>query len=123
MKKILIADDYEGIRTTTERIIRIMGYTEGNGYAVLVCSSGEEAEKAYFSEKPVRLAILDDKMPPGKTGLQLARIMKEDDPEVKTFLITANEIPKKAMEGIIDHYFQKPASIFDMEPLLKAYLG
>ena len=121
MKKILYAEDTEDIRSVTSRFLKRWGFTEENGYKVLICKSGQDAENIYFSEKPIRAAILDNTMPPGKTGLEIAKMIKHDDPDVKTCLATGDRSIEK--EEYVDDLLEKPFSLNEsLLPVLKKYL-
>ena len=57
------------------------------GYSVLTAGSGEDGLEL-FKQNPVKLVIVDHFLP-GKTGTEIAREMKEMEPEVPILIMSA----------------------------------
>jgi signal transduction histidine kinase len=116
-RRVLVADDNEDIRRDVARVLergglrsalaaraarllpgagfeRIRGGAgEGPAFAVLAASSGEEAlalaRRARAEGKPIALAFVDVRMPPGIDGARVGRLLREEDPDIEVVLITA----------------------------------
>lgn len=71
IKRILVADDEDAIRSYIERKLDKLGYT------VFVARDGEEALEQAFSNLP-DLILLDVKMPK-LTGIEACKIIKSDE--------------------------------------------
>ena len=111
MKKILIVDDAEFMRTITKGIL-------SSKYVILCASSGAEATKVYEEEKPD--LILSDLMMSDMTGLELQRTLQERYAQIVPFVfMTADERDENESLGLeagaID-YIRKP---FKPEVLLR----
>ena len=79
-KTILIVDDDEILRTRLSRALR------DRNYAVSVASGFEEAVTAIEQNSPSR-AIIDLKMP-GRSGLELLKVVKQISPQTDIVLLT-----------------------------------
>jgi len=104
---LLLADDNISVRTTTSEVLEDMGYR------VLTASDGEEAW-ALFQAQPkgsIALLILDVVMP-HIDGLQLAKMVRQHDPQQKIMFATGydkNRLFNKEDDGISDiEVFSKP---------------
>lgn len=110
LKKVLLIDDDESLRTVTEFTLREAGYD------VVACSSGEEGLKKYFSIRP-SVIITDIKMT-GISGYDVLKKIKKDNSEALVVVITAFGSIENAVEamkiGAYD-YLSKP---FSREQLL-----
>ena len=80
IKRILIVDDDEQIRKMLCKML------ENEGYTVSAASSAEEGF-IHFSEKPADLIITDLVMP-GKSGIDMALDIKEENPNVNFILMS-----------------------------------
>lgn len=86
---ILCVDDEENQLTIRKLLL------ESEGYSVLAASSGHQALDLLASRQ-IDL-VLSDHLMPGLTGVELARQIKTDNPELPVILISAlNEIPAGA---------------------------
>jgi two-component system, OmpR family, phosphate regulon response regulator PhoB len=107
LKKLLIADDEDGIR----RLVRMT--LESDSYEILEASDGQEAIDLAREHKPE--LILLDVMMPRRSGLEVCRTLKED-PSTSTitiFMLTARAQESDRREGKAagcDGYFMKPFS-------------
>jgi two-component system, cell cycle sensor histidine kinase and response regulator CckA len=81
-KRILIVDDEEPIRRFAERALR------DAGYETIVAPDGETAVKLFEERGPFDL-LLSDLMMPGIPGDELARRLRQLDPELKVLYLTA----------------------------------
>src|SRR4030042_3432591 len=101
--KLLIVDDNEGVRHLVSR------WLERAGFSVREAKDGAEAiEKV--KEDPPALLLADIRMPK-IDGIELARIIKSDYPEIKIILMTAYSSPQtiaQARREGVDDYLEKP---------------
>ena len=103
--KILVVDD------ETTMLETLSSFFGSRGYQLMTATSAEAALKLIAEEQP-SLALIDIKLP-GMNGLELLKIIKENHPGVKTFVITAfDEENKKAAEALgVDAFFAKPIGL------------
>ncbi len=103
---ILIVDD-----DPTQRDM-LQGFLENQGYSALTAANGEEALKI-FKEKPVNLALLDNRMP-RMTGEELLEQMKLINPLVNAIMITAygdiSTVIKTMKLGAVE-FLEKPVDL------------
>jgi two-component system phosphate regulon response regulator PhoB len=107
VKKLLIADDEEGIR----RLVRMT--LESEDYEILEAADGDEALELARLHHPA--LILLDVMMPRRSGLEVCRTLKKDPEtaEIKIFMLTARAQESDQKEGEAagcDGYFMKPFS-------------
>lgn len=108
MRKILIVDDQAEVREILEATL------QRADYAVLKCSSAQEALSLIRSDKPV-LVIMDIMMPGQIDGIEATRIIKSD-PETKKckVMVVTGKIAAKDEETAFaagaDCYLAKPFS-------------
>lgn len=113
VQTILIVDDARAIREFVADVI-----LQPSGYRVLQAESGTEALETAAREHP-DLIISDIKMP-GLSGLDVARAVRQEWPDLPVILITAEgseELAQQALRAGVSDYFIKP---FDPEELLRA---
>lgn len=103
--KILIVDD------ETTMLETLSSFFGSRGYQLMTAASAEAALKLIKEEQPA-LALIDIKLP-GMNGIELLKVIKQESPSVKTFVITAyDEENKKAVEAIgVDAFFAKPIGL------------
>ena len=116
MKKILVVDDEEKIRS----LLKL--YLEKEGYKVYEASDGEEALKC-FADNKVDLIVLD-LMLPGIDGMEVAKQIRKTS-MVPIIMLTArgDEIDKiLGLELGADDYIVKPFSPREVLARIKAVL-
>jgi len=111
-ERILVADDEPDILNLTRLML------EQEGYLVTTASDGEETLRKAEAEMPD--IILLDIVMPGKTGLEVCKILKakhktRDIPVVMFTALGQDGDRKLAKEAGCDGYFTKP---FSLESLL-----
>src|SRR3989339_505688 len=105
MTKILIADDDTEIQ-------ELLNFTlENEGYNVVICSDGEEAERRAYAEKPDLIVL--DVMMPKMTGYEVCEKLREDPRTALTpiIMLTSLSQTKDKITGIklgADEYLNKP---------------
>ncbi|HZK75138.1 MAG TPA: response regulator [Clostridia bacterium] len=110
-RTVLIADDESSMRLLVHATI------ESDDYTVVEAADGAEAWAMIQQHKP-SLVLLDVQMP-GRSGLELLRLVKEDPSLVATrvILLTSRAQEKDVEAGLIagaDFYLTKPFSPLDL---------
>ena len=103
MRKILIADDEHKIVMTLEYTFR------KNGYEVFIARDGSEVLELLKEEIPD--VILLDVMMPRVDGFKLAEDIREHDPEIPLFFLSAKTMKEDIIQGYklgADDYITKP---------------
>jgi len=105
MKMILIVDDEEDFHRVLRRVL------EPQGYKIVSSLSAEEAMRLLEAVTP-DLAILDWNLP-GKTGLELAKILKQDPKfrKIPLIMYTIRESEKDQLDAYshdIQFFLNKP---------------
>ena len=119
MNEILVVDDDPDIVKSVRIIL------ERTGYPILSALNGDDALKAVERERPV-LILLDLSMP-GKSGLEVCRILKSQ-PRSKNipvimFTISDREVDKKLTDWAgADAHFNKPFTAGDLLAEVNSWL-
>ncbi len=111
LRTVLIADDESSMRLLVHATI------ESDDYTVVEAADGVEAWAMIQQHKP-SLVLLDVQMP-GRSGLEVLRLVKEDPSLVATrvILLTSRAQEKDVEAGLIagaDFYLTKPFSPLDL---------
>lgn len=117
MYKLLIADDEPLVR---KGIVSLVPFDKLGIGEVLEASDGQEA-LAIFSKHRPQIILADINMP-RMNGLDMARAMKEEDPDVQIAIITGYDYFDYAVTAIkagVDDFILKPVSQADISALLK----
>jgi two-component system response regulator FlrC len=105
MKRVLIVDDEEGIRTFLGEVLA------GEGLNVTLARDGQEAAEI-LQRSSFHLVVTDLKMP-RRDGMSLLRMVRQDQPETEVIVLTAHGTVATAVEamklGAFD-YLTKPLS-------------
>jgi two-component system, NtrC family, response regulator HydG len=107
--QVIVIDDDEGNRRSTELALRKDGYT------VVSFAAGEEGVE-HLRNQGADLVITDLRMP-GMGGLEVLRQAKEVDPGVAILMITgfgSVESAVDAMKQGADDYLQKPVNLVEL---------
>ncbi len=104
MARILIVDDEVHIRNSLRRLVRRVGHE---------CETAANSTDAWAKvhEQPFDLVLSDVNMPPGESGLELARRLMEQFPDIAVVMVTAIDDPgiaEVAMEHGAYGYLIKP---------------
>jgi DNA-binding response OmpR family regulator len=115
--RILVVDDEPKICHLIEQILK------REGYQVDVSFSGIEALQMIGSFD-YHLLLTDLEMP-GVDGLELIRKAKEQDPEIRTIMVTGHTTVETAVQSLrhgFDDYIKKPFNILELKKVVKRTL-
>jgi DNA-binding NtrC family response regulator len=120
--KLLVVDDDADILQVLK-----LGL-ERNRFLVNAFTSPEEALQSFKSDAESYCLMLSDVRMPGLSGIQLARKVKEINPDVKVVLMTAfevrdNEFSKLFPSTQVDGFVQKPIGIKDLSNKILSIIG
>jgi DNA-binding response OmpR family regulator len=107
--KVLVVEDEEAILTG------LVDLLESEGYAVAPARCGTEALAAFRREKPD--LILLDVMMPEKSGYDVCREVRRDDPLVPVLMLTARGQEADKVAGLelgADDYIVKPFGVSEL---------
>ena len=107
--KILIVEDNEDLAFSLSKVLKKEGFT------IFMSTTGEEGI-AILNKELIDIVLLDLKLPK-MNGIDTLIQMKEMDPDVLVFMMTASTDVKPAIEAMkkgAEHYFLKP---FELEEL------
>ena len=113
MAKLLVVDDDSDIVQVLK-----MGLLK-NRFLVEAFTNPDEALQSFKSNAESYCLMLSDVRMPGLSGIQLARKVKEINPNVKTVLMTAFEIRDSEFSTVfpstqVDGFVQKPVGIKEL---------
>jgi two-component system cell cycle sensor histidine kinase/response regulator CckA len=113
LAKLLIVDDDPDIVQVLK-----MGLLK-NGFLVEAFTNPDYALQSFKSNAESYCLVLSDMRMPGLSGMQLARKVKEVNPNVKVVLMTAFEIRDYEFSKVfpstsVDGFVQKPIGIRDL---------
>jgi DNA-binding NtrC family response regulator len=99
-----------------------------NGFLVNEFTNPEEALQSFKSNAESYCLLLSDVRMPGLSGIQLARKVKETNPDVKVVLMTAfeirdNEFSKVFPSTQVDGFIQKPVRIRELIDKILSIIG
>ena len=121
MRKLLIADDEEGVRALVRMTL------ESDAYEILEARDSEETLRVAKEDRP-ELIVLDVMMP-GESGFEVCRRLKADPAtaDITIIMLTAQAQEVDREEGVqagADDYFTKPFSpvglLYKVEEVLSA---
>ncbi len=113
-KTILLVDDEEGIR-------KVLGITlSDKGYKVVTAENGREALQIFRKVRP-SVVITDIKMPE-MDGIELLRLIKQEDPDTEVIMITGHgdlDLAIKSVKYEATDFVTKPINDEILEIALK----
>jgi signal transduction histidine kinase len=102
LKVVLIAEDEEGLLEVFSSVVTALGHT------VLSAHAGDEALGLAQAHQPD--LIISDHMMPGMTGMELLRMVRQDERLADTpFILVSAALPQGAREA--NAYLAKPVSL------------
>jgi DNA-binding response OmpR family regulator len=114
---VLVADDDVSILNLLDRFLTSLGYK------VLRADNGDDAVKFSLAHKP-DIVLLDIFMP-GKDGIEVLRLLKDELPRTGFMMITGNEdeeVAKTCLKMGAFDYIPKPLNLACLESAIKARL-
>lgn len=105
--RVLVVDDEESILTFAERTLR------DAGYEVVLASNGPEALRIVEAQSPFDLFVIDILMPQ-MSGDELARQLRQRDPDVKVLYFTGYSDRLFAERNVLwenEAFIEKPVSL------------
>src|SRR5215203_169715 len=122
LAKLLIVDDDSDIVQVLK-----LGLLK-NRFLVNAFTNPEEALQSFKSNAESYCLMLSDVRMPGLSGIQLARKVKEINPNVKTVLMTAFEIKDNEFSTVfpstqVDGFVQKPVGIKELTGKILSIIG
>src|SRR3954451_11477642 len=115
MARVLLAEDDAGIREPLARALK------REGYEVDAVSDGLDASRLR-SEHDYALLVLDIGLP-GRSGLEVCREARRDDPDVPILLLTAQDGELDTVAGLdagADDYVTKPFRLAELLARVRA---
>ncbi|MCF0238341.1 MAG: response regulator, partial [Sphaerochaetaceae bacterium] len=122
MLKVLIADDEKTELDFLENYL--LTHHEKNLELVAICNDGASALKEGLEKKP-DIAFLDIQMP-NVDGLEVARGLKENNPDIKIVIITAFgrfDYAKSAIGIGVSSYLVKPFQNEELDKVIFKLVG
>ena len=122
LSKLLVVDD----DTDIVQVLK-MGLLK-NRFLVDAFTNPEEALQSFKSNAETYSLLLSDMRMPALSGIQLARKVKEINPNVKVVLMTAFEIRDEEFSIVfpssrVDGFLQKPITIRDLINKILSLIG
>ena len=120
--KLLIVDDDPDIVQVLKRGL------QKNSFLVNAFTNPEEALQSFKSDAESYCLVVSDMRMPALSGIQLARKVKEINPNVKVILMTAFEIRDSEFSKVfpstqVDGFVQKPIGIKDLTKKILSVIG
>ncbi|MFQ5787803.1 MAG: HD domain-containing phosphohydrolase [Thermodesulfobacteriota bacterium] len=115
--RVLVVDDEPRICHLIEELLKL------EGYQIDVSFSGTEALEM-IKKFNYQMLITDLKMP-GIDGLELIQKAKEENPEIRTIMVTGYTTVDTAVQSLrygVDDYITKPFNIFELKKAVKQTL-
>ena len=99
-----------------------------NGFLVDAFTNPEEALRSFVSNHHDLCLVVSDVPMPGLSGIQIARKVKQINPDIKVVLMTTfeikdNEFSKVLPSTQVDGFVQKPISIADLTSKIRDLIG
>jgi DNA-binding response OmpR family regulator len=118
MKKILVVDDEPAIVDAVAYNLR------QQGYAPLAACDADEALRLFREERP-DLMVLDVMLPPGVSGFEVCRVVRQTSREIPILMLTARIGESDRVQGLeigADDYLIKPFGMRELMARVKALL-
>jgi two-component system cell cycle sensor histidine kinase/response regulator CckA len=122
LARLLIVDDDPDIVQVLKRGL------QKNSFLVNAFTDSEEALQSFKCDAESYYVVVSDMRMPALSGIQLARKVKEINPNVKVVLMTAfeirdNEFSKVFPSTSIDGFVQKPIGIRELTNKILSIIG
>ncbi len=114
--KILVVDDEKHIRMLYQEELESEGYT-------VATSNGEEHILAVLEREAPEVVILDIKLGPGRSGLDLLQDIRSHSPSVPVILSTAYDSFQHDLKSIAaDYYVVKSVDLSELKSKVRLAL-
>lgn len=125
LETILVVDDNDTIRTLLKDQLESIGFTESQGYRIVLSSDGNEGYQLYLRYKPV--IILTDRQMPNCDGYGLIDKIRRESNDDKTpiIMISGNATEsnrKQALDSGANDFLNKPYNLAQLKELIGKYL-
>ncbi len=115
---ILVVDDEPNCRTLMAQIL------EEEGYRVF---AADDVETAYdiINKRSIGVLVTDVRLP-GKSGIELLKMVKQSHPHISVILITAYASIDSAVKALKDgafYYFEKPVNFDVLKETIRESIG
>ncbi len=122
LARLLIVDDEYDI----VQVLKVG--LQQNGFLVNAFTNPQQALQSFKSNAESYSLLLSDVRMPGLSGMQLARKVKETNPDVKVVLMTAFEIKDNEFSKVfpstqVDGFIQKPVHIRELTDKILSIIG
>ena len=122
LAKLLVVDDCPDI----VQILKLG--LQRNGFSVNAFTNPEEALQSFKSDAESYCLVVSDVRMPALSGIQLARKVKEINPNVKVVLMTAFEVRDNEFSTVfpstsVDGFVQKPIRIKELTNKILSIIG
>jgi two-component system, cell cycle sensor histidine kinase and response regulator CckA len=122
LANLLVVDDDRDIAHVLKQVL------QKNRFLVSAFTSPEEALQSFKSNSKGYCLMLSDIRMPALSGIQLARKVKEINPDVKVVLMTSFEIRDNEFSKVfpsmhVDGFVQKPIGINDLTNKILSIIG
>jgi len=122
LARLLIVDDEYDI----VQVLKVG--LQQNGFLVNAFTNPQQALQSFKSNAESYSLLLSDVRMPGLSGMQLARKVKETNPDVKVVLMTAFEIKDNEFSKVfpstqVDGFIQKPVRIRELTDKILSIIG
>jgi DNA-binding NtrC family response regulator len=120
-KLLIVDDDLDIVHVLKRGLLK-------NRFLVEAFTNPEEALQSFKSNAESYCLVVSDMRMPGLSGMQLARKVKEVNPNVKVVLMTAFEIRDDEFSKVfpstsVDGFVQKPIGIKDLTDKILSVIG
>jgi CheY-like chemotaxis protein len=111
---VLVVEDDPGVRQVAVSTLRSLGFE------VQEAETGDEAAQLLRSGKDVRLVLSDVRMPGELSGVELARLVKQEWPSVRVLLTTGYADGSDSLDGL--ELLYKPYRASDLAERIQSLL-
>jgi DNA-binding NarL/FixJ family response regulator len=115
-QRMALAEDDEIIRSQLVQLI------EESFPELILDTARNGQELVELTERNLYGLIVTDYRMPGMTGLEAIKVLRERKIETPIYMISADEVGKKAVENGATGYIPKPADFDQVEELIDKHL-
>jgi two-component system cell cycle sensor histidine kinase/response regulator CckA len=115
---VVLADDYELLRSFLVRSLTRAGYR-------ILLAQDAETVKSHLekdSAREIRIVIADHNMP-GLRGLPLARELEKERPDIRSIVVSGDDLTSEILPGDPILYLRKPFTVDELLVAMRAALA